>query len=164
MSAGLEIRMATEDDLPIILRFIQDLAVYERLRDKCVANLDKLRKTLFTSPPAAEVLIARLDGEPVGFALFFSSYSTFLAQRGIYLEDLFVDPAARGKGVGLALLASLARLAVERDCGRLEWAVLDWNRLAIDFYERLGARPMTDWRTYRLEGDSLTHVAGQAPA
>jgi GNAT superfamily N-acetyltransferase len=164
MSAGLEIRMATEDDLPIILRFIQDLAVYERLRDKCVASLDKLRKTLFTSPPAAEVLIARIDGEPVGFALFFSSYSTFLAQRGIYLEDLFVDPSARGKGVGFALLASLARLSVERDCGRLEWAVLTWNQLAIDFYERLGARPMTDWRTYRLEGDSLTHVADRAPA
>lgn len=164
MSAGLEIRMATEDDLPIILRFIQDLAVYERLRDKCVANLEKLRKTLFASPPAAEVLIARIDGEPVGFALFFSSYSTFLAQRGIYLEDLFVDPSARGKGVGFALLASLARLSVERDCGRLEWAVLTWNQLAIDFYERLGARPMTDWRTYRLEGDSLTHVAERAPS
>lgn len=156
--------MATEDDLPIILRFIQDLAVYERLRDKCVANLDKLRKTLFTGPPAAEVLIARIDGNPVGFALFFPSYSTFLAQPGIYLEDLFVDPAARGKGVGFALLASLAQLAVERGSGRLEWAVLTWNQLAIDFYERIGARPMTDWRTYRLEGDALTHVAEGAPA
>lgn len=156
--------MATEDDLPIILRFIQDLAVYERLRDKCVANLDKLRKTLFTSRPAAEVLIARIDGNPVGFALFFPSYSTFLAQPGIYLEDLFVDPAARGKGVGFALLASLAQLAVERGSGRLEWAVLTWNQLAIDFYERIGARPMTDWRTYRLEGDALTHVAEGAPA
>ena len=150
MSASLEISKATEDDLPIILRFIQDLADYERLRDKCVATEEKLRQTLFVDPRAAEVLIARIDGEAVGFTLFFHSYSTFLAQRGIYLEDLFVDPAARGNGVGFALLSSLARLAIERNCGRVEWAVLDWNQLAIDFYERMGAQHMKEWHVYRI--------------
>ena len=105
------------------------------------------------------MIIARIDGEPVGFALFFHNYSTFLAQRGIYLEDLFVRPEARGKGVGFALLSELARLAVERDCGRLEWAVLDWNQLAIDFYKRIGARPLDDWTVFRLTGDALENLA-----
>jgi GNAT superfamily N-acetyltransferase len=159
MNAGLDIRAAVEDDLPLILRFIQDLAVYERLRSSCVATTDKLRRTLFTSPPAAEVLIARLDGEPVGFALFFHNYSTFLAQRGLFLEDLFVNPEARGKGVGRALLSALARIAVERDCGRFEWSVLDWNEPAIGFYRGIGARPMDDWTTFRLEGDALRDLA-----
>lgn len=164
MAASIEISKASEDDLPIILRFIQDLADYERLRDKCVATGEKLRQTLFVDPPAAEVLIARIDGEAVGFALFFPSYSTFLAQRGIYLEDLFVNPSARGNGVGFALLSSLARLARERNCGRLEWAVLEWNQLAIDFYERIGAHSLSDWRTFRLAGDSLEAVASGAPS
>ena len=105
------------------------------------------------------MIIARIDGEPMGFALFFHNYSTFLAQRGIYLEDLFVRPEARGKGVGFALLSELARLAVERDCGRLEWAVLDWNQLAIDFYKRIGARPLDDWTVFRLTGDALENLA-----
>jgi GNAT superfamily N-acetyltransferase len=155
----IDIRKAEEGDLPLILEFIQALAEYERLRDACVATEQKLRDTLFSSPPAAEVIIARVDGEPMGFALFFHSYSTFLAQRGIYLEDLFVKPAARGQGVGFALLSELARIAVERNCGRLEWAVLDWNQLAIDFYKRIGAVPLDDWNIFRLTGDSLVRVA-----
>jgi GNAT superfamily N-acetyltransferase len=105
------------------------------------------------------VIIARIDDEPVGFALFFHNYSTFLAQRGIYLEDLFVRPEARGKGVGFALLSALAKIAVERNCGRLEWAVLDWNQLAIDFYKRIGAKPLDDWTVFRLTGDSLESLA-----
>jgi GNAT superfamily N-acetyltransferase len=155
----IDIRKAEERDLPLILEFIQALAEYERLRDACVATEQKLRDTLFSSPPAAEVIIARVDGEPMGFALFFHSYSTFLAQRGIYLEDLFVKPEARGQGVGFALLSELARIAVERNCGRLEWAVLDWNQLAIDFYKRIGAVPLDDWNIFRLTGDSLVRVA-----
>ena len=155
----IDIRKAEERDLPLILEFIQALAEYERLRDACVATEQKLRDTLFSSPPAAEVIIARVDGEPMGFALFFHSYSTFLAQRGIYLEDLFVKPEARGQGVGFALLSELARIAVERNCGRLEWAVLGWNQLAIDFYKRIGAVPLDDWNIFRLTGDSLVRVA-----
>jgi len=143
----------------LILGFIQDLATYERLRDSCVATDEKLRDTLFSDTPGAEVIIASVDDEPMGFALFFHNYSTFLAQRGIYLEDLFVRPAARGKGVGFALLSALARIALERDCGRLEWAVLDWNQLAIDFYKRIGARPLDDWTVFRLAGGALETLA-----
>jgi GNAT superfamily N-acetyltransferase len=124
-----------------------------------VATEEKLRDTLFSERPAAEVIIASVDSEPMGFALFFHNYSTFLAQRGIYLEDLFVRPAARGKGVGYALLSELARIALERNCGRLEWAVLDWNELAIDFYKRIGARPLDDWTVFRLTGDALEQLA-----
>ena len=160
MSAEVDIAMATEDDLPIILAFVKGLADYERLPHECVATLDKLRNTLFSGPPAAEVLIARVDGEAVGFALFFHSYSTFLAQRGIYLEDLFVDPPARGKGIGRALLAALARLAVDRHCGRIEWSVLNWNESAIGFYRSIGARPLDEWTTFRMSGSALQELAG----
>ena len=159
MPAGLHIAMATEDDVPLILCFIEDLAEYEKMRDRCVATEEKLRATLFAKQPAAEVLIARLDDEPVGFALFYYDYSTFLAQRGMYLEDLFVKPVARGKGIGHALLSSLARLAVDRGCGGLEWVVLDWNDLAIGFYERIGARAMKEWVIFRLAGDPLEQLA-----
>ena len=155
----IQIRKAEVNDVPLILEFIQSLAEYERLRDSCVATEEKLRATLFSENPAAEVIIARDGAEPMGFALFFHNYSTFLAQRGIYLEDLFVKPAARGKGVGFALLSELARIAVERGCGRLEWAVLDWNELAIDFYKRIGAVPLDDWMTFRMTGDSLISLA-----
>ena len=159
--ATIDIRKAEEQDIPVILHFIQSLADYERLRDSCVATEDQLRKTLFGDNPGAEVIIASIDGEPKGFALFFHNYSTFLAQRGIYLEDLFVNPDARGHGVGYALLAALARIAIERDCGRLEWAVLDWNQLAIDFYKRIGARPLDDWTVFRMTGDALEKLAAQ---
>lgn len=160
----IEITQAQEKDIPLILEFIQGLAEYERLRDSCVATEEKLRDTLFGARPDAEVIIARVDGEPMGFALFFHNYSTFLAQRGMYLEDLFVKPSARGKGVGYALLSELARIAIERDCGRLEWAVLDWNELAIDFYERIGAKSMNEWTVFRLTGDALDKLAGSSHA
>lgn len=156
-------RRAEAADVPLILDFIQDLATYERLRESCVATEEKLRATLFSDHPAAEVIIAGIDGKPVGFALFFHNYSTFLAQRGIYLEDLFVKPEARGKGVGFALLCALARIAVERECGRLEWAVLDWNQLAIDFYKRIGAKPLDDWTVFRITGSALEKLASRAP-
>ena len=158
--SDLRIDAASERDVPLILRFIRELAAYEKLAHECVATEERLRETLFGPHPAAEVLIARVGDTPAGFALFFSTYSTFLARSGIYLEDLFVSPEWRGRGVGRALLVHLARVAVSRGCGRLEWAVLDWNEPAIGFYERLGARPLDDWTTYRLTGDALTTLAG----
>lgn len=158
-SAAIEIRKAKENDVPVILEFIQSLAEYERLRDSCVATEDLLRRTLFGDRPAAEVIIASIDGEPAGFALFFHNYSTFLAQRGIYLEDLFVKPEVRSRGIGFALLSELARIAIDRDCGRLEWAVLDWNQLAIDFYKRIGANPLDDWTVFRITGGPLKELA-----
>jgi GNAT superfamily N-acetyltransferase len=157
------VRQANEHDVPLILQFIEGLATYERLRESCVATEEKLRATLFSERPAAEVIIASIDGEPMGFALFFHNYSTFLAQRGIYLEDLFVTPAARGKGVGFALLSALARIAIERDCGRLEWSVLDWNQLAIDFYKRIGANPLDEWTMFRITGNALEQLALTSP-
>jgi GNAT superfamily N-acetyltransferase len=156
---NIEIRAATESDVPRILAFIQALAEYERLRDSCVATEEKLGETLFGDSPAAEVIIASIGSEPVGFALYFHSYSTFLAQRGIYLEDLFVTPEARGHGVGHALLSELARIAIDRNCGRLEWSVLDWNQLAIDFYKRIGATPLDDWTGFRITDDALSALA-----
>ncbi|MEO5589423.1 MAG: GNAT family N-acetyltransferase [Gemmatimonadaceae bacterium] len=158
-ASNIDIRMATVADVPLILKFIEDLATYEKLRDRCVATEDNLRSTLFGDRPAAEVLIASADGKPAGFALFFHNYSTFRAQRDIYLEDLFVNPESRGYGVGHALFVRLARLAIERGCGRIEWVVLDWNALAIDFYKRLGAHSMDDWRIFRLTGTSLESLA-----
>ena len=123
-----------------------------------------MRATLFSDRPAAEVIIAEDNGKPLGFALFFHNYSTFLAQRGIYLEDLFVKPEARGKGVGFALLSALARIALERECARLEWAVLDWNQLAIDFYKRIGAKPLDDWTVFRMTGSALEKLASRSPS
>ncbi|HEX2211255.1 MAG TPA: GNAT family N-acetyltransferase [Longimicrobium sp.] len=163
MVNGLRIRPAREADVPLILRFIRELADYERLLHEVVATEDRLRGTLFGARPAAEVVIAEDgDGEPLGFALFFHNYSTFLAQPGIYLEDLYVRPEARGRGAGRALLAHLARLAKERNCGRLEWWVLDWNESAIRFYRSLGAQPMSDWTVFRLTGDDLARLADEA--
>lgn len=158
-AASITIRFATADDVPLILSFIRGLAEYEKLLDAVKATDDMLRVTLFGPKPAAEVLIAEDEGKPVGFALFFENYSTFLAQRGIYLEDLFVTPEARGRGVGRILLQRLAALALERDCGRLEWAVLDWNAPAIGFYKRMGAVPMDDWTVNRLTGPALERMA-----
>lgn len=146
----MHIRFATEDDVPLILRFIRELAEYERLAHAVVATEDSIRRTLFGNPRFAEVLIGEADGEPAGFALFFHNYSTFLGQPGIYLEDLYVRPELRGRGYGRQLLARLAEVARERNCGRLEWAVLNWNEDAIRFYRSLGARPMDEWTVYRL--------------
>lgn len=155
-AAGVVVlRDATDRDVPDILRCIRALAEYERLAHECMATEAQLRETLFGADPAASVVLAVQDLEVVGFALWFRSYSTFLARPGIYLEDLFVFPSHRGRGVGRRLLAHLARRAVTRDFGRLEWAVLDWNVDAIRFYESLGAVPKADWTTFRLTGDAL---------
>jgi len=158
-SSELTITPTTEADLPQILAFIKGLAEYERLADSVVATEEILRRSLFGPRPYAECVIARWNGEPAGFALFFHNFSTFLGRPGIYLEDLFVKPEMRGKGVGRVLLGHLAKLAVERDCGRLEWAVLDWNESAIGFYKSIGALPLDDWKIFRLKGDALTRMA-----
>lgn len=158
---SLRIRAGERDDVPLIAELIRGLARYERLEDEVTMNEEKLDRALFGKRHYAETLIAEDDGAPVGFALFFHNFSTFLAQPGIYLEDLFVLPETRGKGVGRALLQKLAQIAVERECGRLEWAVLDWNQDAIGFYESLGARPNSEWTVYRVTGDSLRSLAGK---
>lgn len=152
---------AAEADVPAILAMIRGLAEYEKLLHMVAATEEQLRKTLFGEKPGAEVLLAWLDSECVGFALFFPNYSTFLARPGLYLEDLFVKPHARGKGAGAALLRELARIAIRRGCGRIEWAVLDWNEPSIAFYRRLGAVPMDEWTTYRLTGEALQELAGE---
>ena len=146
-------------DVPQILAMIQGLAEYEKLSHLVTATEERLRQSLFGSRPAAEVLLAWHEAECVGFALFFPNYSTFLAQPGIYLEDLYVKPEARRKGAGLALLRELARLAAARGCGRVEWAVLDWNEPSIAFYKKLGAVPMEEWTTFRLAGPALDRLA-----
>jgi len=151
----LKISAATEAEAPVILEMIQGLAEYEKLSHLCSATEEQLRRTLFGERPAAEVLLASIDGEWIGFALFFPNYSTFLAKPGIYLEDLYVKPHARGKGAGLALFVELARIAVARGCGRVEWSVLDWNEPTIEFYKNLGAVAQDEWTTYRLTGDAL---------
>jgi GNAT superfamily N-acetyltransferase len=153
----LTIRHATPRDVPVILRFIRALAVYEKLESEVVATEADLQATLFGAPSRAEVILAEWHGLPAGFALFFHNYSTFLAKPGIYLEDLYVMDEHRGRGMGQALLAHLAKLAMDRNCARLDWSVLDWN--AIAFYERLGAKPQSDWTTYRLTGPALLSLA-----
>jgi GNAT superfamily N-acetyltransferase len=154
-----EIRPATEDDVPIILSLIRELAEYERLSHEVVATEGLLRESLFGERRGAEVLIACCKGAPAGFALFFHSFSTFLGRPGIYLEDLYVKPEFRGRGIGRALLTHLARLAKERGCGRLEWAVLDWNEPAIKLYKSIGAVPMDEWTVYRVTGEALETLA-----
>jgi GNAT superfamily N-acetyltransferase len=157
--ATIRVVSAAEGDIPLILSFIRRLAEYERLADACVATEEGIRRTLFQEPRVAEVLFAYDTGVPVGFALFYHNYSTFLGQRGLFLEDLFVIPEARGKGVGYTLLSALADIALSRDCARMEWSVLTWNQLAIDFYLRIGAVPLDGWATYRLTGESLRRLA-----
>ncbi|MEN0107237.1 MAG: GNAT family N-acetyltransferase [Pseudomonas sp.] len=158
----IQLRPATPADVGLILGLIHELAVYEKLADQAVATPEDLTNNLFGPRPFAEVLIGELDGGPQGFALFFPNFSTFLGKPGIYLEDLYVREHARSAGLGKALLARLAHLAVERGCGRLEWSVLDWNEPALGFYRRLGARPQDDWTTYRLSGAALGELAKQA--
>lgn len=161
MSAGVTLRPATGADVPVILELIRGLAEYERLAAECVATEAALSETLFGARPQAEVILALADGMPAGFALFFHNYSTFLARHGIFLEDLFVKPAFRGRGIGQLLLVHLAQLAVSRGCGRLEWSVLDWNTDAIRFYETLGAKQMDEWTVYRVTGPALVQLAGE---
>lgn len=159
--AGLEIREATEGDVPLILSFIRELAEYERLSDEVVATEEVLRESLFGERTGAEVVIGYDDGDPAGFALFFHNFSTFLGRPGLYLEDLYVKPEKRGRGIGRALLVHLAKLAKERGCGRMEWAVLDWNEPAIKVYEGVGARPMDEWTVYRVTGEALKNLAAE---
>jgi GNAT superfamily N-acetyltransferase len=153
------IQPAQLSDVPVILQLIQDLATYERAPDDVSATEEQLRRVLFSDKPSAEVLIAREGEAPVGFAVYFHNFSTWLGRPGLYLEDLFVKPEKRGKGYGRALLQRLARIAHERGCGRMEWAVLDWNDPAIQFYKKLGAKPMEEWTVFRLTGDGITQLA-----
>jgi GNAT superfamily N-acetyltransferase len=159
MTAPISIEPATPGDVPLIRELIRELAAYEREPDSAVATDADLLTALFSDRPAAEVLIARVDGNAVGFALFFHNFSTWTGRRGLYLEDLFVRPAARGLGIGRILLETLARIAIDRGCPRMEWAVLEWNDLAIGFYHRLGAEVQRDWRICRLTGPALDQLA-----
>ena len=154
-----EIRPASEDDVPIILSFIKELAEYERLSHEVIATEDTLRECLFGERRFAEVVIGYYGNDPVGFALFFYNFSTFLSKPGIYLEDLYVKPEFRRRGYGRVLLLYLARLAKERGCGRFEWSALDWNEPAINFYKNLGAVPMDEWTVYRVTGETLSRLA-----
>jgi GNAT superfamily N-acetyltransferase len=155
----VRIAAATESDVPVILELIRSLAVYEQLAHEVVATPDNLQDSLFGPRAAAEVAIAYLDQEPVGFAVWFQNYSTFLGRAGLYLEDLFVKPERRGQGIGRKLLAHVAGVAVTRGAGRMEWSVLDWNKPAIGFYRAIGAVPMDDWTVYRLTGEALNELA-----
>jgi GNAT superfamily N-acetyltransferase len=156
---AIHVRAALIDDCSLVLRFIEALADYEKLRHMVVATEDSLRATLFGNRPAAEVVIAEWQDQPAGFALFFPNYSTFLGRPGIYLEDLFVFPEFRGRGIGKVLLKHLAALVVARDGGRLDWSVLDWNQPSIDFYRSIGAVPLDEWTQFRLQGDALRALA-----
>ena len=159
MNQTFQIKHATRAEVPLILQLIRELADYERAPDYAVATEAQLDKVLFGENPSAEVILAREGAEPVGFAVYFFNFSTWLGQPGLYLEDLFVRPAHRGKGYGRLLLARLAQIARERDCGRMEWAVLEWNEPAIEFYKKLGAKPMEDWTVFRLTSDGIGDLA-----
>ncbi|MGA4449552.1 GNAT family N-acetyltransferase [Ectopseudomonas chengduensis] len=155
----LHIRPATPDDAELILRFITDLAIYEKAEHEVKTDAAGIRDSLFAEGSTAHGLICENDGQPIGYAVYFFNYSTWLGKQGLYLEDLYVSPEARGLGAGKALLRHLAQLAVARGCGRFEWSVLDWNTPAIDFYESFGARPQSEWTTYRLTGQALLDFA-----
>jgi GNAT superfamily N-acetyltransferase len=161
--AHVTIRPCVEGDEAMLVNLVRELAVYEKLEQHARATPDDFRAHLFSPRPAAEALLAEAEGRAVGFALFFTTFSTFRGRPGLYLEDLFVKPEHRGNGTGKALLATLARLAVERDCGRLEWSVLNWNTPAIGFYHSVGARPMDEWTVYRVDDEALTRLASFAP-
>lgn len=158
----MSVRPAEQRDVAVIMGFIRELADYERLTHEVVADEASLKRFLFGERPVAEALVAENESAPVGFALFFHTFSTFVGKPGLYLEDLYVRPDMRGQGFGKLLLRRVAELAVERDCGRLEWSVLGWNQPAIRFYERLGARAMDEWTMYRLAGDGLSAFDGRA--
>lgn len=161
-AAALSIRPLTRDEVPLLLQLIRELADFEELLPAVVATEDDLRAALFSARPDCEAVLARCAGEGVGFALFFHHFSTFAGRRGLYLEDLYVRPDARGRGVGKALLAYLAGVAVARGCARFEWSVLDWNQRAIDFYRAMGAEPMDEWTVFRVSGAALTRLADTA--
>ena len=157
----IDIERAQPDDVPVILSLIRELAEFERLLDQVTATEEAIRESLFGSQPRAEVLLARVAGEVAGFALFFHNYSTFRGKPGLYLEDLFVRPRFRGTGCGQLLLRRLAALALQRGCARMEWAVLNWNQRAIDFYRKLGAVPLVEWAVYRLSDDALVRLGSE---
>lgn len=157
--AEVNIRAATPGDVPLILTFIRELATYEKLAHEVVATEEHFQKALFGERPVVEALIASVDDEPIGYALFFASFSTFLGKPGLYLEDLYVRPAARGVGAGRKLLEHLARITLDRGWGRFEWSVLDWNEPSIAFYKKMGAKPMDEWTVFRLAGEKLTSLA-----
>ncbi len=159
MHSSFEIKPATDADVPVILRLIRELAEYERAPEQAVATEPQLRDVLFGDKPAAQVLLAIEQAEPVGFAVYFFNFSTWLGRPGLYLEDLFVRPEHRGKGYGRELLVRLAQIAQERGCGRMEWAVLDWNEPAIQFYRKLGATPMDEWTVFRLTSEGVAALA-----
>lgn len=161
MMENLNIRFAEISDVPIILKLIKDLSVYEKLEHTVINDEDSLRKYLFGEKKFAEVLLAEYDDVPVGFALFFHNYSTFVGKPGIYLEDLFVMPEMRGAGIGKKLFLELIKIAKERDCGRVEWSVLNWNTPAIDFYKSMGAIPMDEWTVYRLTEDKIKALSSK---
>jgi len=163
-AAGISLRAVREQDVPQVLAFIRELAGYERLEHEVVATPELIRSALFGPRPYAECLFACLDGQPAGFALWFHNFSTFRGRPGLYLEDLYVRPAARGRGLGRRLLQELARIALQRGCARFEWAVLDWNAPSIAFYRSLGAVAADDWTLYRITGGALERLAGQAGA
>jgi GNAT superfamily N-acetyltransferase len=167
-SQAATIRFATEADVPTVLRFVRELGEYEKALDQVVATETMLHEHMFgplvPGRARVECLIAEIDGEPRGFALFFHNFSTWLARSGIYLEDLYVTPAARGTGLGIKLLRQLAAIAVQRGCGRMEWAVLNWNEPAIKFYNSIGATPLSEWTYYRLKAEALANLAAQAGA
>jgi GNAT superfamily N-acetyltransferase len=163
-SRSFQIRPAQIEDVPLILQLIRDLATYERAPNDVTATEEQLVDVLFGAKPSAEVLLAFEGSEPVGFAVFFHNFSTWLGRPGLYLEDLFVKPESRGKGYGRALLVDLAKIARDRGCGRMEWAVLDWNDPAIQFYRKLGAAPMDEWTVFRLTGDGIAQLAESTPA
>jgi GNAT superfamily N-acetyltransferase len=155
----IEVRFAQETDISTIYNFIVQLAHFEKLEHEVVGSEEDIKKALFGKRPACEAILATIDSKPVGFALFFHNYSTFMARRGIYLEDIFVSQDARGLGAGKALLQFLAAIALERGCGRMEWSVLDWNQNAIDFYKTIGAKPMSEWTSFQLDEDAISKLA-----
>ena len=156
---SIKIRQATSDDATLIIRFITDLAIYENAEDEVIATESDIRHSLFGNDSSSHAIICHIDDEPVGFAVYFFNYSTWLGKHGLYLEDLYVSPQHRGSGAGKALLKHLAKIAVSRNCGRLEWSVLDWNEPAIQFYLSIGAKPQDEWVAYRLTGNALENLA-----
>jgi GNAT superfamily N-acetyltransferase len=157
---AIKIRPASAEDSPLILRFITDLAIYEKAEEAVIATDSDIRDSLFGKDSTANALICELDGQAVGFAVYFFNYSTWLGKRGLYLEDLYVSPESRGSGAGKALLKHLAQIAVSNNCGRFEWSVLDWNEPAIGFYKSIGAEPQDEWVAYRMTGETLIEFAG----